>query len=478
MNKTQTSRGWNPGALGAALLGRAIKFDGRELPALLWAFAYFFCLLCSYYILRPLRDEMGIVGGVDQLQWLFTGTFLAMLGAVPLFGWVAARFPRRTFLPVVYAFFALNILIFFVLFKAEVGQVAMARAFFVWTSVFNLFVVSVFWSFMADLFSNEQARRLFGFIAAGGSAGAVTGPALTALLASPLGAVNLLLLSVLFLGIALLCVTRLNNLSINSVAGGSPAHSSEANNRPDTTPAQLSRTGIDEKCGPSDHAEPPGREEQPMGGGAFAGVKLFFTSPYLLGIGLFIWLFTTLSTFLYFEQAHIMADAFDSSEERTAVFATIDFAVNLLTILVQLFVTGRLVERLGLTTCLTLIPVAVTLGFLSLGLAPILPVLLAFQILRRAGNYAITRPAREMLFTVVGREEKYKAKNFVDTVIYRGGDAVSGWVFAGLKAVGLSLSAIAFIAVPIGVLWIATAVLLGRKQEKLRLGIFKPKTDS
>jgi AAA family ATP:ADP antiporter len=214
-----------------------------------------------------------------------------------------------------------------------------------------------------------------------------------------------------------------------------------------------------------------------MGGGAFAGVKLFFASPYLLGIGLFIWLFTTLSTFLYFEQAHIVADAFDDSAKRTALFAMIDFAVNLLTILVQIFVTGRLVERFGLTTCLTLIPVAVTSGFLALGLAPILPVLLAFQVLRRAGNYALTRPAREMLFTVVGREEKYKAKNFVDTVIYRGGDAVSGWVFAGLKAVGLSLSAIAFIAVPIGVLWIATALLLGRKQENLRMQSGEQSTD-
>ncbi len=429
------------------LLKRVVDVQRAEAGALLWSFAYFFCLLCSYYILRPLRDEMGIAGGVEHLQWMFSGTFVAMLAAAPIFGAAAARFPRRTLLPLVYTFFIANMLIFFLLFKAGIGQVYVARAFFIWTSVFNLFVVSVFWSFMADLFNNQQARRLFGFIAAGGSAGAVVGPGLTAALAGPLGPVNLLLISIGLLGCAVLCIHRLVHLASRVEGAGQSAQD-----------------------GPQGRGDAPARSqaENPIGGGVFEGIQLVFRSPYLLGICLFIWLFTTLSTFLYFAQAHIVADAFDDPAQRTALFAYIDLGVNALTISVQMFVTGRIVARFGLPATLALIPALVTLGFVGLGLAPVLPVIMAFQVIRRAGNYAITRPAREVLFTVVGREAKYKAKNFIDTVIYRGGDAVSGWVFAGLKAMGLSLAAIAFVAVPIAVLWMVVAVLLGRRQEALR----------
>jgi len=420
---------------------RAVSVEARELAGLLWAFAYFFCLLCSYYILRPLRDEMGIAGGVDQLQWVFTGTFVAMLVAVPLFGAVAGRYPRRTLLPLVYWFFIANILLFYVLLRVGLAEAVVARAFFIWTSVFNLFVVSVFWSFMTDLFSNAQARRLFGFIAAGGSAGAVSGPALTALLAGPVGAVNLLLVSAALLGGAVLCIHRLGRLA----------------------------SGLREDGGEGRPTAPDTREsEGPIGGGMFAGIRLVFGSRYLLGVCLFILLYTTLSTFLYFEQAHIVAGAFDDRATRTTVFAYIDLGVNSLTILTQVFLTGRIVVRLGLPATLALVPVLVALGFVGLGLAPVLPMLLAFQILRRAGNYAVTRPAREVLFTVVGREARYKAKNFIDTVVYRGGDAISGWVFAGLKALGLSLSAIAFVAVPVAILWAATGLYLGRRQEALR----------
>lgn len=413
-------------------LTRALKIAPAELGAAGWAFAYFFSLLSSYYILRPVRDEMGILGGVENLQWLFTGTFIAMLAAVPLYGAAVRRFPRKRLLPLVYYFFILNVLAFYALFRSGVEEAWLARAFFIWVSVFNLFVVSVFWTFMADLFSNAQAKRLFGFIAAGGSAGAIAGPAVTALAAGSLGTVNLLLISAALFGVAVVCIHRL-------LAWHNPA--------PPTSSAQA---------------------REPLGGSALAGFTLLVRSPYLLGIGLFILLYTTLSTFLYFEQAHIVRGAFDDSGQRTALFAAIDLAVNTLTILTQLFLTSRLVERLGLPVTLALIPAFLVLGFAALAAAPVLAVLVAVQVLRRAGNYAVSRPAREMLFTVVGREARYKAKSVIDTVVYRGGDAVSGWAFAGLTAAGLGLSAIAWIGVPLAMAWLLVGLWLGRYQERLR----------
>lgn len=416
-------------------LQRWVKVEPDELRTLLWSFLYFFSLLCGYYILRPMRDAMGIAAGEDQLQWLFTGTFVVMLAAVPLFGWVASRFPRRRFLPYVYYFFIAHILVFYGMFRVGVEDVYVARAFFIWASVFNLFVVSVFWSFMADIFTHPQAKRLFGFIAAGGTTGALAGPALTAWLAVPVGEVNLLLLSAAFLGLAILCIHRL-------VAWRT--------RRADADPVRDDR-----------------QTDRAMGGGIFAGIRLVLRSPYLLGICAFMLLFTTLSTFLYFQQAQIVGDSFASSAERTAVFAMIDLAVNALTILIQIFLTARLVGSLGIGKTLALIPLLLGVGFFVLGFAPVLAVLLVVQVLRRAGDYSITRPAREMLYVVLGREEKYKAKNFIDTMVYRGGDAVSAWAFAGLKAMGLGLGAIAWIAVPIALLWVWLALKLGRQQERL-----------
>ncbi len=433
------------------MLKRIVIVDSGEVQPLLWSFAYFFCLLCSYYILRPVRDEMGIQGGVENLQWVFTGTFIAMLAAVPMFGAAVARFPRHRLLPMVYAFFIFNLLVFFALFKSRIAPTHAARAFFIWVSVFNLFVVSVFWSFMADLYTNDQARRLFGFIAAGGSAGAITGPALTASLVVPLGPVNLLPISALLLALATVCIHRLVRWAAVHADG------------PHVVQERLSRR--------ESQAKDIARGDAPIGGGIWTGVTYALRSPYLLGICLYIWLYTTLSTFLYFEQARIVANAFAEPEGRTALFASIDLVVNVLTVLGQVFFTGRIVAWIGLPLTLALLPAVAALGFATLGLFPALGVLVAFQVLRRAGNYAIARPAREMLFTVVGREEKYKAKNFIDTVVYRGGDAVSGWVFAALTALGLGLSAIAFIAVPVAMLWLATGLAVGKKQETLRLTI-------
>jgi ATP:ADP antiporter, AAA family len=418
-----------------AWLTRAVQVEPHELPALLWSFAYFFALLCGYYIVRPMRDAMGIAGGVEQLHWLFTGTFLAMLAAVPLFGWATSRFPRRRFLPYVYWFFIANLLAFYALLRDDGANVVAARAFFIWTSVYNLFVVSVFWSFMADLFTNAQAKRLFGFVAAGGSTGALVGPVLATALARPLGPASLLLLSASFMAIAVLCIHRLIAWSAGQRT------------------AALDR--------------PWAHEARPLGGGVLAAFPLVLRSPYLLGVSLFMLLFTTASTVLYFQQAQIVRDAFESAAERTAVFAAVDLAVNALTIAIQVLLTGRVVRALGVAGTLALIPGLLGAGFLALGIAPVLAVILAVQIVRRAGDYAVTRPARELLYVVLGREEKYKAKSFIDTVVYRGGDAVSAWAWAGLRAMGLSLGGIAFAAVPVAVLWAWLAYRLGRRQEAL-----------
>ncbi len=422
-------------------LMRQVKVEAEEIPALFWAFNYFFALLCSYYILRPMRDEMGIAGGVEHLQWLFTGTFLAMLAAVPLFGWVTSRYPRKQFLPLVYLFFIGNLLLFYLLFRSGMTHAWVARAFFIWTSVFNLFIVSVFWSFMADLFSDAQAKRLFGVIAAGGTAGALVGPALTASLAQPLGTVNLLLISAAGLGWAVLCIQRLI--------------------------AWRDRLEPPPESGQAEIAEgASSRNEMGLGGGVWRGLRLILGSPYLLGICLLILLYTTLSTFLYFQQAQIIRDSFADPAERTTIFALIDFATNALTIICQLFFTGRIVKALGLGWTLALVPLMLSVGFLLLSLLPLLSVLIIVQVVRRAGNYAIMKPAREMLFVVLSEEEKYKAKNVIDTVIYRSGDLVSAWAYTGLQALGLNLAAIALVAAPLSAAWAVIGRQLGKMQEQ------------
>jgi len=414
---------------------KSVQVEADEVTALLWSFSYFFALLCSYYIVRPMRDEMGILGGVENLQWLFTGTLAAMAAAIPLFGWVSSRFPRRRFLPYVYSFFILVMLLFYQLMDEQRTSPYVARAFFIWASVFNLFVVSVFWSFMTDIYNNHQAHRLFGFIAAGGTVGALAGPALTTLLIQPLGARNLLLLSALLLSWAIVCIARLANWSADN---------------------------------PTDHGTPtPATDNRLLGGGIWDGITLVVRSPYLLGICLLMLLFTTLATFLYLMQAQIVRDAFADSAQRTAVFAAIDLTVNGLTLLLQLFLTSRLIKWFGLAMVLAIVPLLLSVGFTLLGLAPVLAVLLVVQVIRRAGNYAIMRPAREMLYVVLTREEKYKAKNMIDTMVYRTGDAVSAWIYTAMRGFGMSLAGIAMIAVPLALIWAAIAFSLGRQQVKL-----------
>lgn len=418
-------------------LGRVVKARPDEIRAMLWAFAYFFCLLSSYYILRPLRDESGVAAGVANLQWLFTGTFFVMLAAAPLFGMLVTRVPRRQFIPWVYRFFILTILIFFALQHLDWGRAYVAGAFFMWVSVFNLFVVTVFWGFMADLFTSEQGKRLFGFIAAGGSAGALVGPSLTAALAVPLGPVNLLLISALLLEAAVQCVNRI-------------LHTSQAEK-----PA-MAREGVVES--PND---------QVIGGGILAGLTEITRSPYLMLICLHVLLLSLTSTFLYFQQASIVSAAFDNPAERTRVFALIDLSVGLITIAIQLTITGRVLVRLGVGAALSSLAIVTAAGFLALAMAPVLIVIIAFQSIKRATEFGFANPARETLFTVVTREQKYKAKSVIDTAVFRGGDAVNGWIYAGLRGAGLDLSAIALVAVPISAAWAALLLALGHRQEQL-----------
>ena len=413
---------------------RLVDVRREERAALLWSFLYFFSLLCGYYVLRPVRDEMGIQSGVQNLPWLFTATFLVMLAAVPLFGWLSARFPRRILLPAVYGFFIANLLLFFAAFQFDALKVHAARVFFVWLSVFNLFAVSVFWSFMVDLYTVEQGKRLFGFIAAGGTTGAIAGPALTATLVRTLGPIPLLIVSAFMLALAILCITRLSAWATHSKQFSEGASAARG---------------------------------APLGGGIWDGLKEVCTSPYLLGICFYLFCYTVLSTVLYLEMARLVADAYHSPQERTHLFATLDLVVNALTLATQVLLTAQVIKRWGVTFTLALVPAVSIIGFAGLALFPVLAFVIVFGVIRRAGEFALSRPARETLFTVVARDQKYKAKNVIDTLVYRGGDALAGWFIAGLRGMGLALSGVAFTAVPLAMAWVAVAVWLGRRQQAL-----------
>ena len=407
-------------------LARVVAVRPEEARALLWSFAYFFCLLAAYYILRPLRDEMGIAGGVKNLQWLFTATFFTMLAAVPLYGALVGRLSRRRFIPVVYHFFVANLALFWLLLALGIERTIVARVFFVWISVFVLFAVSVFWSFMADLWSSEQGKRLYGFIAAGGSAGALAGPSITIGLASLIGATNLLIVAGALLEAAVFCASRLE---------------------------------------PRKAEESVARKEV-IGGGALDGLLMVARSPYLAGILLWVSVLSFVATFLYFEQAAIVAAASDDPAVRTRIFATVDLAVGVLTLVVQCFATGKLIQRFGVGPALALLPLVFAAGFAVLAAHPALTVVIAFQALQRTANFAISNPAREVLFTVLERDEKYKAKNVIDIVAVRGADALGGWLVTGLRTLGMEARGLAFSAIVIAAAGIALSAALGRAQER------------
>lgn len=421
-------------------LSRVVSVRPGEGHALAWSFAYFFCLLAGYYVLRPLRDEMGIAGGVKNLPWLFTATFVVLLVASPVFAALVARLARARFVPLVYHFFVANIAIFWVLLTLDIDKPLVARVFFVWISVFNLFAVSVFWSFMADLFASEQGKRLFGFIAAGGSAGALAGPGITVWLAVPLGPVNLLIIAAVLLELAVFCAHRLEAAAPRLRALAAERNEAEA--------------------------VAAGSRDKVLGGGWFDGVMMVLRSPYLGGIAAWVFLLSLAGTFLYFQQAHIVQAASDDPAVRTRIFATIDLVIGVLTIIVQCFATGRLIQRFGVGPAAALLPLVFAIGFIALAFSPVLAVVIGFQALQRTANFALSNPAREVLFTVVERGEKYKAKNIIDIVVFRGGDAVNGWLFSTLRGAGLELTAISLATVPVAIAWLVLALALGRAQER------------
>jgi AAA family ATP:ADP antiporter len=416
------------------LLQRIIDVRPAEMRVLGWSWLYIFSVLSSYYILRPIRDEMGVAGGVENLQWLFTGTLLGMIVVNPPFAALVAKLPRVRFIAVTYRFFMVNLLIFILLLHlANPAQhIWVGRVFFIWASVFNLFVVSVFWALMVDVFDTEQGKRLFGFIAAGATLGGIAGSSLTASMAKDVPATYLLLGSVLLLEVAVFSVRRLSRLS-DALLRRPAAQSGEAL----------------------------------IGGNVLSGLIHAFKSPYLVNVSVYILLFAITSTFLYFQQAEIARSAFADRGARTAFFARIDLWVNLLTLGTQLFLTSRVLRIIGIGLTLALLPALSVLGFSALAMTPTIVVLVVYQVLRRAGNFAFARPTREVLFTVVPREDKYKAKSFIDTVIYRAGDQVGAWFYAALGLLGLGMTGISVVAIPFSLAWLVNSLWLGRRQEKL-----------
>ena len=426
-------------AHAAGILGRAVDVRAAERRAVVLAFAYFFALLASYYLLRPIREEMGIRSGVYSLQWNFTATFAALLLAVPAYSALFARVPRARAVPAVYRFFFLNLVVFWVLFRFGVWPVAVARTFYVWLSVFNLLVVAVFWSFMADLFSAEQGKRLFGFVAAGGSLGAILGSATAGLLVGPLG----------IAGVVALAAALLELSARFAVALARWAH------------------GRSDVPAPGGAAAATRDSERAVGGTMFSGVTVVFRSSYLLALAAQMLLLTLVSTFLYFQQARIVSEAIPDSARRTALFAAVDLAVNVAAFALQSLATGRLAAAFGLGPALTAVPVLTGAGLAALAAVPSIWVLAPLQAVRRVGHYALERPARDVLFTVVPREEKYKSKGFIDTVVYRGGDALAGWAYTGLAALGLAPRALALSAIPAAGLSLAVALWLVRRERRM-----------
>jgi AAA family ATP:ADP antiporter len=423
------------------LLRRVVAVRDGEVAAVLWSCAFFFFVLSSYYVLRPIRDEMGVAGGVRNLAWLFSATLGAMLLAHPLFTALVAHLPRRRFVPLVYRFFILNLLAFFVVFRAvDPAQVVwVGRVFFVWTSVFNLFVVSVFWSLMADVYRPAQGQRLFGLIAVGGTLGSILGASITSGLAHVLSATGLLLASAVLLELAARSADALDRQQ-------EAVHAASDEAAPDRRPAS----------------------EDVIGGGVLEGIRRVLRSPYLLGIALFMLLYTITSTFLYFQQAAVVSTALADRAARTRLFANVDLAVNVLTLLTQLFVTGVALRWLGLAIGLAVVPVLTLVGFSIVAVAPVLGVIVVFQVLRRAGHFGVERPAREVLYTVLPRVEKYKAKNFNDTFVYRLGDQVGAWSYTAIGALGVGLSGLAATMLPLSVVWVVLGLWLGTRQARLR----------
>jgi AAA family ATP:ADP antiporter len=401
-----------------------------DYSALLWSFLYFFSLLCGYYVLRPIRDALGTQ---MPLRWLFFGTFLCMLAATPVYGALVARFPRRRFLPIVYVFFIVCLLGFYVLLKGDAKPSWHQAAFFIWVAVFNLFAVSVFWSFMSDIFDTEQAKRFYGFIAAGGTLGALAGPVITVSLTKMIGVPNLLLVSCGFLAVCVLAIFFLIPWARQ----------------------QEQKRGWQSG-------------EDAIGGSVLGGAKLILQSRFLQAASFYMFCGVAIGTLLYNEQRDFARLALPDPEQRTAYFARLDLIVNFTVLMLQLFVTRYVLRRFGPKPMLIVPVILVGIGFAVLTANP-LPMLLSMvQIATRAGSFGLAQPARESLFTRVDREMRYKSKNFVDTVVYRGGDWIIAWVYTGMtEALHFGIGGVAVFGIFLSIAGLLTSIWIAREAEKL-----------
>jgi AAA family ATP:ADP antiporter len=411
----------------------ATKVEPNELKATVLSFLFVFVLMAAYFILRPVRDSLSSDWTDEQLSWLWTSTFFFSVIAVSIYGAVISRIRLRIIVPSVYAFFSLTFVGFYVAGSTLGENDIVNRCYYVWLSVFSLYHLSVFWTFMSGLYNKEQAKRLFSIIAMGASAGAIVGPAIPTFFADNIGNLNLLLIAAVLLMVPIPIIMKLESLRISDLGNED---------------VQADLAG-----------------DKKLSGNPFSGFKTFVSNPYLLAIGLFILLYVLMNTFIYFELRKMMGD-FDR-EVRTQMWGGIDLAVNSLALLTALFATGRLATRFGMPITLALIPALMVGGWVVVALSPVLAVLIGLQVTRRAGNYAVTRPGREMLFTAVDAETRFKAKPVIDIVVYRGGDVVTAWLYTALTAtLGLGLAGVALVAAAFAAIWAGAGVYLGRKYDR------------
>lgn len=413
------------------LFGRVFGLERHEYVAVAWSFAYFFCVLSSYYVLRPARESMAVGSGPDTIPYLFLTTFLVMMVVTPIFGWVTSRYPRRVFLPWVYLFFISNILIFWFIFgrllEANQDNVWLGRAFVVWLSIFNLFVVSVFWSFMADIYTREQGRRLFGFITAGGSIGALIGSTATLFIVVRIGTHNLFPIAAALLFVAVICIHQLRNW-VSREHEGSDLQTAES--------------------------------EKPLGGSAFAGITHIKGSKYFMGIAVSSVIASLLGTALYIFAAQLVETAIPDPDFRTQFFSRINVFSNTFALIGQLFLVRHVVGRMGIGVSLSLLPIVSIASFILLAIDPVLGVVAFMTWARRGLGFSFSKPTTDMLYSVVTPEEKYKTKNFIDTAIYRFGDVVGSFTIKFMM--GLGISGVSIIMLPFAVIWAAVSIWLGR----------------
>ncbi|MDJ0916262.1 MAG: MFS transporter [Woeseiaceae bacterium] len=419
----------------ASALENVFGIRKEEFAAVAWSFVYFFCVLSSYYMLRSVRESMAAAVGASNIPWLFSGTFVAMLLVAPIFGWIASRFPRRRFLPWIYYFFACNILLFWFGFSSvedkSVEFVRLGVVFFVWLSVFNLFVVSVFWSFMADIYTKSQSRRVFGIISAGGSAGALLGPLANSELSVIIGFQNLMPISAAILLLGVVCISQLRKWV-------------EAEHVEDI--------------------ESTAASEKPLGGSLWTGAIEIFRTRFLLIICGASIIASLLGTALYMFMIDLVAETVSTTDERTQVFARIDLATNLLAFFLQMFVVKQSVSRLGIGLTLAVLPFISIIGFALLALNPAFIVIAILQVVRRSVGFGLSKPSNDMLYSVVPTEQKYKSKNFIDTAIYRGGDLIGTWTIRALWSLGIPI--ISLVLLPFAAIWVALAIWLGREYKR------------